>query len=77
MEAVFFMASTLEARQRQTANARAAFVERFPTEQDKSAHFRELAKRSHASRVVLSGDDAESLRSAYALLQRIFEREAA
>lgn len=61
-------------RQRQTANGRRAFLDQFPSEEAKREHFRELARRSAAGRVVLSADEAAALGEAYELLGRIAAR---
>ena len=61
-------------RQRQTANGRRAFLERFPTAEARSEHFRELARKSAGSRVVLTADEAAALTEAYQLLAKIARR---
>jgi hypothetical protein len=79
------VAETLTARQRQTLNARSALAARFPNDEAKSEHYRQLANKANAGRVVLSGDETQtltagldtltigldSLAAAYALLQSI------
>ncbi len=61
-------------RRRQTANASAAFAAKFETSEQRTAHFKELARRSAERRVVLSGAEAAALRDAYTLLRRFAER---
>jgi hypothetical protein len=55
--------------------ARQALEAKFPGPEEKSQHFRELARRSHARRLTLSGDEAAMLAHAYDALRRIVERE--
>ena len=66
--------ATLTPRQRQTANGRTKFLEKFPDTETRSAHFRDLAQRAAAGRVVLSSSDASVLAKAYDVLARIAER---
>ena len=61
------------ARRQQTLNGRNVFNSRFCTASEKSEHFRQLSRKSAESRIVLSADEAEALRGAYALLTRIAE----
>jgi len=65
------MPETPTVLQRRTAPARAALAAKFKTPEEKSAHYRELARRSNDGRVVLSAADAAALGSAYCLLARI------
>lgn len=65
---------TVDDRRRQTAAAREALARTFPSEEARSQHYRELARRSHPGRIVLSADDAHALSRAYAVLKRIAER---
>ncbi len=58
----------LSPAQRRTLPAREAFAQKFPTPEAKSEHFRALAEKANAGRVVLSGDEAAALRDAYRLL---------
>ncbi len=66
--------AALAKRRRQTVNAIAAFAARFETPEQRSADYKELARRSAERRVVLSGGEASALRDAYALLCCIAER---
>ena len=66
------MAETLTRKQAQTLPARQALAAKFPSSEEKSAHFRELARRSHRRRLTLSGDEAATLAHAYRLLGTIF-----
>lgn len=65
---------TLTPRQRQTLAGRQAFAAKFPTSEARSEHFRALAARANAGRVVLSGDEAAALRDACRLLSTIADR---
>jgi hypothetical protein len=65
---------TLTTRQRQTANGRRALLDKLATTEDRSEHFRDLARRSAGSRRVLSGDEAAALDAAYALLGKVAAR---
>jgi hypothetical protein len=76
MEA-FLMPENLTARQRQTLNARTALAARFPNDEAKSEHYRDLAEKANAGRVVLSGEEAQRLASAYELLRGIGEKARA
>jgi hypothetical protein len=67
-------AATATARQRQTAKGRRAFLDTLPSPEARSEHFRDLARRSAAGRVVLSRDDALALNEAYRLLETIAAR---
>jgi hypothetical protein len=64
----------LSSGQRRTAAARRALAERFPDAESKSEHYRDLGRKAAAERIVLSGEDADALRAAYALLDRIARR---
>lgn len=71
------MAQTVDAlteRQLRTLPARQARAAKFASPQEKSEHYRELARKSHEGRVTLSGDEAAAVVEAYALLGRIAER---
>ena len=68
------MSESITPRQRQTASGRRAFLESFPSSEDRSEHFRDMARRSAESRVVLSGEEAAALSGAYRLLSRIAAR---
>ena len=61
-------------RQRQTANGRAKFLERFPDDESRREHFRDLAQRSAAGRLTLSADEVSALGECYALLRKIAAR---
>lgn len=65
------MSSASESR---TTKARETFLSQFPDEESKREHMRGLAKRSAASRVVLSGDEASALAAAYKHLREIAHR---
>jgi hypothetical protein len=54
--------------------ARQALAERFSCPEEKSAHYREMARRANRGRVVLNASEAEALSAAYRLLGRIAER---
>jgi hypothetical protein len=60
--------------QRRTLPAREALAAKFTTPEQKSEHYRALAERSNAGRIVLSAADAEVLARAYALLGQIVSR---
>ena len=60
--------------QRQTAAARARFLDGFPDPAARSEHFRELGRLAAERRVVLSGDEASALSQAYRLLSDIAAR---
>ena len=68
------MPEPLTPGQRRTLRAREALAAKFSTPEEKSAYYRELARRSNDGRVVLSGDEAAALGDAYALLGRIVAR---
>ena len=61
-------------RQRQTANGRAKFLERFPDDESRREHFRDLAQRSAAGRLTLPVEDVHALAECYRLLNRIHSR---
>jgi hypothetical protein len=67
-------AETLAERQNRTHPAREALAGRFESAEQRSEHYRALGRRSANSRFVLSGDEAEALVNAYAILGRIAER---
>jgi hypothetical protein len=64
----------LTPRQRQAAKARQAFAAKFASDDEKSAHFREIGAKGNAGRLTLSGEEAQALHDAYRLLSRIAER---
>lgn len=70
------MQETLTPAQRRTLPGRQALAAKFSSPEEKSAHFRALARRSHARRITLSGDDADALLRVYHLLGDIVMREA-
>lgn len=59
---------------RRTLPARRAFQEKFNSDEERSAFYREIGEKGNTERLVLSGEEAHALRSAYALLGSIFER---
>ena len=65
---------TLSPGQRRTLAAREAFASKFETSEQSIKHYRDMAEKANAGRVVLSGDEASALVDAYALLGRIAER---
>ena len=68
------MPEPLSPAQRRTLAARQALAAKFSTPEEKSEHYRELARRSNDGRIVLSGDEAAALVGAYELLGRIAAR---
>lgn len=62
--------STTPAQER-TRRARAALAAKFKSPEERSAHYRELARRSNDGRLVLSAAEVVALGDAYALLGRI------
>jgi hypothetical protein len=60
--------------QRRTQAARDAFASTFASPEEKSAHYRDLARRSNAGRLTLSAEDAVALADAFELLSRIAQR---
>jgi hypothetical protein len=68
------MPDVLSPAQRRTLPAREAFARKFPSPEAKSEHFRAMAERANAGRIVLSGDEASALRDAYRLLRTIADR---
>ena len=63
------MSETLTPAQRRTLPARQALAAKFASPAEKTEYFRDLARRSHERRLVLSGDDAAALLAAYTLLR--------
>jgi hypothetical protein len=61
-------------RQLQTQNARRAFRESFATDEERREHYRQLARRSNAGRVVLRPDEAAALGEAYKVLAKLAAR---
>jgi hypothetical protein len=68
------MLETLSPDQRRTLKAREALASKFATPEQKTAHYRAMAERANAGRVVLSGNEATALRDAYRLLRTIADR---
>jgi hypothetical protein len=68
------MSEVLSPAQRRTVAAREAFAAKFPSPEAKSEHFRAMAERAHAGRVVLRAEDAAALSEAYRLLAKIADR---
>jgi hypothetical protein len=68
------MPEVLSPAQRRTLPAREAFERKFPSPEAKSEHFRAMAERANAGRVVLSGNEATALRDAYRLPRTIADR---
>jgi hypothetical protein len=68
------VSETLTPAQRRTLPARQALTAKFASTAEKTEYFRDLARRSHERRLVLSGDEAEAVVAAYTLLRQIAER---
>src|SRR3712207_2821470 len=68
------MPEVLTKDQRRTLPAREALARKFSNPEEKSAHYRAMAARANAGRVVLSAEEAAALADAYGLLGRIAER---
>jgi type VI protein secretion system component VasF len=68
------MPEVLTKDQRRTLPAREALARKFSNPEEKSAHYRAMATRANAGRIVLSGEEAAALADAYGLLGRIAER---
>jgi hypothetical protein len=68
------MLETLSPDQRRTLKAREALARKFATPEQKTEHYRAMAEKANAGRVVLSGDEATALRDAYRLLASIAAR---
>ena len=64
----------LTERQLRTLPARQARAAKFASPEEKSAHYREMARRGNEGRVVLGADEAAAVLQAYDLLTRIAER---
>jgi hypothetical protein len=58
-------------RQRQTLAARQAFANRFTSPEEREAYYRNLGQRSAEGRIILTGEQADALRQAYAFLRTI------
>lgn len=68
------MPDVLSVAQRRTLPARDALARKFDSPEEKRQHYRAMAEKANAGRVVLSGDEAAALVDAYSLLARIAER---
>jgi hypothetical protein len=68
------VSETLTPAQRRTLPARQALEAKFASTAEKTEYFRDLARRSHERRLILSGDDATAVLTAYTLLRSIAER---
>ena len=68
------MPEPLTPAQRRTLPGRQAHAAKFASTAEKTEYFRDLARRSHERRVVLSGDEAAAVLAAYTLLRSIAER---
>jgi hypothetical protein len=68
------MPEPLTPAQRRTLPARQALEAKFSSTEEKTEYYRDLARRSHERRLVLSGDDATAVLAAYSLLRQIAER---
>ena len=64
----------LSPRQRQTLAARRALAAKFPSSDERSAHYRALADKANAGRITLTAEDVAALSKAYALLDGIAAR---
>jgi hypothetical protein len=78
------MPEVLSPAQRGTLPARQALAAKFSSPEEKTEHYRQMAEKANAGRVVLSGAEAESLAEhtealgeAYALLSKIAARARA
>ena len=71
------MEEALTPAQRRTLPARQALAAKFSSPEEKSEHFRSLARRSHERRLTLSGDEAAALLHFHELLGSIVEPNAA
>jgi hypothetical protein len=69
------MEEGLTPAQRRTLPARQALAAKFSSPEEKSEHFRALARRSHAGRVVLSAGEAAELAQVSDVLRRLVERD--
>jgi hypothetical protein len=66
---------TLTPAQQRTLPARQALEAKFISPEEKSEHFRALARRSHERRLTLSGDEAATLAQVSDFLRRLVERD--
>jgi len=69
------MAEPLTPAQRRTLPARQALAAKFSSPEEQSEHFRSLARRSHAGRVVLSAGEAAKLAQVSEFLRHLVERD--
>jgi hypothetical protein len=63
--------------QQRTAAARRAFAEQFTSAEEKSEHYRRMAQKANAGRLVLRPDDVSALVTAYQALRSVAERAGA
>jgi hypothetical protein len=75
MKGLSLMADILSPAQRRTLPARQALAAKFSSPEEKSEHFRSLARRSHERRLTLSGDEAATLAQLSDFLRRLVERD--
>jgi hypothetical protein len=68
------MPELLSPAQRRTLPAREALARRFDSPEEKRQHYRAMAEKANAGRVVLSADEATAVVEAYGLLGSIAER---
>ena len=69
------MEEALTPAQRRTLPARQALAAKFSSPEEKSEHFRALARRSHARRLTLSAHEAATLAEVSDFLRHILERD--
>jgi hypothetical protein len=65
---------TLTPAQRRTLAARQAFSAQFASDEERSAHYRRMAVRSNAARVVLNREEARAFLEAFAVMQVVADR---
>ena len=70
------MQEPLTLAQRRTLPARQALARKFASPEAKSQHYREMAAKANAGRVVLSGREAAALTDVYRLLGRVLGEPA-
>ena len=64
----------LTPNQRRTLPARRALAAKFATAEERSQHYRAMAERANAGRVVLSAEQAAALAEAYTVLRTVADR---
>jgi hypothetical protein len=69
------VSESLTPAQQRTLPARQALAAKFSSPEEKSEHFRALARRSHASRLTLSAHEAATLAEVSEFLRRLVERD--